>query len=143
MEDHNRTVRNVNRQETIRQAFEADPYAAAQGIRLDEITDDRVVVSLVVTENHVNFHGVTHGGTLFSLADCAFALASNAHGDAAVAIDTHLAITAASQVGDVLTATAHEMTRGRTLGTYRIDITRTDGRTVGLFTGTVFVKSKE
>ncbi|MEN8240189.1 MAG: hotdog fold thioesterase [Actinomycetota bacterium] len=129
-----------DRNRIITRAFETDPYAAAQGIRLDRITEDGVVVSLVVTDDHVNFHGVTHGGALFSLADCAFALASNAHGDAAVAIDTHLSITAASHVGDVLTATAHEMTRGRTLGTYRIDITRTDGRTVGLFTGTVFIR---
>ena len=30
-------------------------------------------------------------------------------------------------------------TRGRTLATYRVDVTRQDGRTVALFTGTVFI----
>ena len=97
-------------------------------------------MSLLVRPDHVNFLGGTHGGVLFSLADCAFSLASNAHGDTAVAIDTHLAITAGSDVGDTLTATAREMTRGRSLATYRVDVTRGDGRTVALFTGTVFIR---
>ncbi|MEN8041398.1 MAG: hotdog fold thioesterase [Actinomycetota bacterium] len=132
----------MDREQTIRDAHDGDPYARAQGVRLDAVTDDGVIVSMEVTADHVNFHGVTHGGALFSLADCAFALASNAHGDAAVAIDTHLAITAASHVGDRLTAIAREKTRGRRLGTYQIEITRTDGRTVGLFTGTVFINQE-
>jgi hypothetical protein len=36
-------------------------------------------------------------------------------------------------------ATATEITRGRTLGSYRVIITRPDGGTVGLFTGTALV----
>jgi acyl-CoA thioesterase len=94
----------------------------------------------MVRPDQVNFLGGTHGGVLFSLADCAFSLASNAYGEPAVAIDTHLAITAASDIGETLTATAREMTRGRSLATYRVDVERSDGRTVALFTGTVFVK---
>jgi len=128
------------RQETIRRAFEADAYAAAQGFSLDAVTDEAVVVSMVVRDDHLNFHNVTHGGALFSLADCAFSLASNAHGDVAVAIDTHLALTSGSKRGNTLTATAVEVTRGRTLATYRVDVARDDGRVVGLFTGTVFIK---
>ena len=95
---------------------------------------------MTVRDDHVNFLGGTHGGVVHSLADCAFSLASNAYPEDAVAIDTHLAITAASDVGEVLTAAAREVTRGRTLATYRVDVSRSDGRTVGLFTGTVFIK---
>ncbi len=130
----------TDRDHNVRTAFDADPYANAQGFALGEVTDDAITVSTTVREDHANFHGGTHGGVLFSLADCAFSLASNAHGDPAVAIDTHLAITAPSGVGEVLTATAHEMTRGRSLATYRVDVTRSDGRIVALFTGTVFVR---
>ena len=128
------------RDHNVRTAFASDPYANAQGFVLSDVSDDAITVSMTVREDHANFHGGTHGGVLFSLADCAFSLASNAHGDPAVAIDTHLAITSPSGVGEVLTATAHEMTRGRSLATYRVDITRTDGRIVALFTGTVFVR---
>ena len=76
---------------------------------------------------------------LFSVADCAFSLASNAHGDRAVAIDTHLALTAGTTAGDALTAVAEEVTRGRTVATYRVVVSRDDGRVCGLFTGTVHV----
>ncbi len=131
----------TSREQNIREAFASDPYASAQGFRLTEVTDTQIAVSLIVRDDQVNFHGGTHGGVLFSLADCAFSLASNAHGNPAVAIDTHLAITASSSVGDELTATAHEMTLGRSLATYRVDVIRGDGRIVGLFTGTVFVRS--
>ena len=128
------------RQDAIETSFDSDPYASAQGFTLGEVTGESVAVSMVVRNDQLNFHEVLHGGALFSLADCAFSLASNAHGDTAMAIDTHLALTAPAKLGDTLTATATEMTRGRTLATYRVDVTRQDGRTAGLFTGTVFIK---
>ncbi len=127
----------------ITDSFAADPYTASQGMVLGEITESSVSVSMVVREDHVNFLGGTHGGVVFSLADCAFALASNAHPEDAVAIDTHLAITAPTVIGDTITATAVEATRGRSLATYRVDVTRDDDRTVALFTGTVFIKQKK
>ena len=123
----------------VRRLFEADRYAAAQGIELVDPSPGSITVAMPLGGDHMNFYDVTHGGALFSLADCAFSLASNAHGDRAVAIDTHLALTAGTKEGDVLTAVAEELTRGRTLATYRITITRSDGRTCGLFTGTVHV----
>jgi acyl-CoA thioesterase len=119
--------------------FSADRYAAAQGIRLVNPGPESITVEMPLTGDHMNFYDVTHGGALFSLADCAFSLASNAHGDRAVAIDTHLALTSGTGEGDTLTAVAEEMTRGRSLATYRITITRGDGRVCGLFTGTVHV----
>ena len=128
------------REEIIRRAFDGDPYAAAQGFSLEYVTEESVAVSMVVRDDHLNFYDVLHGGALFSIADCAFSLASNAHGDMAVAIDTHLALTAPTRIGETLTATAIEANRGRTLATYRVDVVKGDGRTVGLFTGTVFIR---
>jgi len=57
-----------------------------------------------------------------------------------MAIDTHLALTAASRLGDTLTAAAIEITRGKNLATYRVNVTRDNDRMVGLFTGTVFIR---
>lgn len=130
----------ATRETTVREAFENDPYVRSQGFRLVSITDNDIVVAMTVRHDHINFFGGTHGGVVFSLADCAFSLASNAYEEPAVAIDTHLAITASSRAGDELTATAREMTRGKTLATYRVDVTRADGRIVGLFTGTVYIR---
>lgn len=129
----------MDRRKRIEHAIANDPYAASQGFSLGAVTDEAVTVNMTVRDDQVNFLGGTHGGVIHSLADCAFSLASNAYPEDAVAIDTHLAITAASDVGEVLTATAREQTRGRTLATYRVDVTRGDGRTVALFTGTVFL----
>ncbi len=117
----------------------ADPYAAGLGVSLEEVAETEIVVSMVVEERHTNFLGGGHGGMVFSLADVAFSLASNAAGDRAVAIDTHLVLTGATRVGDRLEARAIEATRGRTLGTYRVTVTRPDGRVVALFTGTVHI----
>lgn len=125
--------------ERVAGLLSADPYARSLGIELVGVDEDEIVIALVVAESHVNFLGVGHGGMVFSLADCAFSLASNEAGEPAVAIDTHLVLTAASRVGDRLEARVREVSRGRTLGTYRAEVTRGDGRTVALFTGTVFI----
>ena len=49
----------------------------------------------------------------------------------------NLALTAGGTEGDVFVAEATPVNVGRTLGVYRVVVTRTDGRTVGEFTGTV------
>lgn len=119
----------------------SDGYAKALGVELVAVTSDEIVVGLDVTEAHLNFLEVGHGGMVFSLADCAFSLASNNAGDRAVAIDAHLVLTAATRFRDRLEARVIESSRGRTLGTYRVEVTRQDGRIVGLFTGTVHIRS--
>ena len=127
----------MTRDTRIRELFTQDEFADHLGMRL--VGTDPVVVEMPLTTRHHNFHQGTHGGAVFSVADCVFSLASNAAGRAAVAIDTHLVFTAPTEAGDVLTATAEEMTRGRTLATYRVVVQRGDGRTCGLFTGTVSI----
>ena len=127
------------RQSRVEEMLGGDPFARSLGIELVSVTDEEIVVQMVVGESHVNFLGVGHGGMVFSLADCAFSLASNSAGDRAVAIDTHLVLTAPSKPGDQLTATVSAASRGRTLGTYRVDVSREDGRKVALFTGTVHI----
>ncbi len=121
--------------------FEDDAYAGELGVQLVGVTADELVVGLTVEDRHLNFLGGGHGGMVFSLADCAFSLASNSAGPQAVAIDTHMVFTAAARPGDRLTATATELSRGRTLGTYHVKVVREDGRVAGLFTGTVHISA--
>jgi acyl-CoA thioesterase len=123
----------------VEEMLDNDRFARALGVGLVGVTPDEIVVGLEVTEDHLNFLDVGHGGMVFSLADCAFSLGANNAGERAVAIDTHLVITAATRAGDHLEAAVRESSRGRTLGTYHVDVTRHDGRPVGLFTGTVHI----
>ena len=125
--------------ERVARLLADDNYAQGLGIELVEVTLEEITVSMEVNESHANFLGVGHGGMVFSLADCAFSLASNSAGDPAVAIDTHLVLTAACRPGDRLEARVRQVSRGRTLGTYRAEVTRGDGRTAALFTGTVYI----
>ncbi len=128
-------------EDRVRTLLEADNYARHLGIQLVSVADDEIVVAMEVTADMLNFLSVGHGGAVFSLADCAFSLASNNAGDRAVAIDTHLVLTAGASEGDRLTASISETSRGRTLGTYRAEVRRGDGRTAALFTGTVHITS--
>jgi acyl-CoA thioesterase len=114
-----------------------DPYAALLGVGLVSVDDASIVLRMEVRPDMANFTGTTHGGAVFSLADCALSLASNVAGPA-VAVDTHLAVTAGSSPGETLEATVVEEAAGNRLATYRVTVRRGDGRVCGVFTGTVF-----
>jgi acyl-CoA thioesterase len=119
-----------------------DGLAMSLGIEYVAGGPGHATVRLRVRRAHLNFHGTCHGGTVFTLADTAFGLASNSHGIAAAAIDAHLSFNTAVRDGELLTATARERSRGRRLATYGVDVTREDGRVVSVFTGTVFISGE-
>ena len=107
-----------------------DRLMALLGIECVDGGLGRAAASLAVRADHLNFNGTCHGGVTFALADSAFGLASNSHGVIAAAIDAHITYQVAVRSGDVLTATATEVSRSRKLGVYRIDVTRQDGAMV-------------
>lgn len=119
-----------------------DKFARGLGIRCVDAGPGRAVVRMTVQEKHLNFNGTGHGGMLFTLADMAFGLASNSHGVVAAGIDAHITYHVAAQLGDVLTATATEVSRSRKLAVYRVELTREDDTLVASFTGTVYVTSR-
>ncbi|MBI2319129.1 MAG: hotdog fold thioesterase [Betaproteobacteria bacterium] len=92
--------------------------------------------------DHLNFMGTCHGGAIFTLADTAFGLASNSHGPVAAGIDAHVTYHLPVKLGEVLTATAAEVSRSRKLAVYRVDVTREDGALTSVFTGTVYISSR-
>lgn len=115
-----------------------DGLAAALGMKYVSGGPGRAAVRLVVGEQHLSFNGTCHGGVVFSLADMAFGLASNSHGTLAAGIDAHITYQVAVQRGDVLTATATEVSRTKRLAVYRVDVARADGTLTSTFTGTVY-----
>ena len=126
---------------SVRSLIDADPFAKELGVDLVGVTSDEIVLSLEVTDRLTNFLGLGHGGVVFSLADIGMSYASNVQEGTSLAIDAHLALMAPSRSGDQLVARITEVSRGRTLGTYRAEVTRSDGRSVGSFTGTVHISS--
>ncbi len=94
--------------EDLREKIAADPYCDRLGIDLVELEAGFARTRLTITDDLVNFHGTPHGGAIYSLADAAFAAASNSHGDTAVALETNVSYLSAVEVGTTLVATAEE-----------------------------------
>ena len=120
----------------------ADPLAADLGVEYLAAGAGHATLRLQVVRRHLNFMNTCHGGVIFALADCAFALAANSHGAVAAAIDAHITYQIAVVAGDTLTATAQELSRSNKLAVHRVDVTRQDGALVSTFTGTVYITAK-
>jgi len=128
-------------QERVAGLIERDAFVQSLGITLVDAREGRVTIAMDVTAGHINFHGGCHGGVIFAFADTAFGLASNSGGTVSIGIDTHTAFIRGVREGDLLTATAEEISRSRKVGVYRVDVSR-DGETVSTFTGTVHVTGR-
>jgi len=105
------------------------------GFDLIELTPARCVLSFTVRADMTNGFGVCHGGVLFTVADTAFAAASNAAGAPSMAVGCSIQYLAPARVGDVLTAVCEEQHRGRRRGIYDVRITGQAGEVVALFRG--------
>ncbi len=90
-----------------------------------------------------NGFGITHGGITFSFADSALAFASNGYGRQSVALDCSISFPNAVKVGDVLTASANEISLSYKIGVYNIEVHNQRNELVGSFKGTVYRTSKE
>ncbi len=124
-----------------RRLFEADAFSALLGIQLIDADDDRAHLSLLLTDQHLNFLGGAHGGINFSLADMAFGLASNSRNVMSIGIDAHIYYIACARRGDRLEAISDLVSRNRRTAVFRVDVRR-DEETLATFTGTVYVTGK-
>lgn len=122
-----------------------DAFNALLGLEVVSAAPERAETRVRVTEAHLNFFGVCHGGLVFSVADAAFGIAANAGGRLAAMIDAHLTMTAPARPGDQLVAVSERVSESRRLAVYRVIVRKcgADGApdaVVGAFTGTVYVR---
>ncbi len=120
--------------------FEEDSYARQAGIELIDVSPGRARVKMEIREQHLNSHRTVHGGSIFTLADTAFALASNSHGIPAAAINAHISFLTAARSG-ILYAEAEEFSRNPKLASYTVHVTGEDGQRIAIFQGMVFRKT--
>ncbi|NDJ34563.1 MAG: hotdog fold thioesterase [Chloroflexi bacterium] len=119
------------RKQAIEDHIRTDPFAAFLGAELEAVDEGYSRVSLVVTEAMLNFHGITHGGLVFSLGDIGFAAASNSRGQTAVALNVTTSFLSATRAGDHLVAEVTEQHAAGPIATYAIVVTeRQSGRLV-------------
>lgn len=118
-----------------REMYAKDRTSQFLRIALDEIRPGHARMSLRVTEDMVNGHGMCHGGFIFTLADSAFAYSCNSHNHNAVASGCAIEFLAPAQVGDNLTAVADEHALAGRSGIYDIDVRNQDGKLIAVFRG--------
>ncbi|MCS6965129.1 hydroxyphenylacetyl-CoA thioesterase PaaI [Thermoflexus sp.] len=114
-----------------------DPFMTTLGMEGEILSPGRARTRGIVRPEHLNLHGTAHGGFVYTLADAAFALASNSHGVRAVALSTHMEYLRPVQAGDSLEAIAEEIHRGSRTALYRVEVRRGE-ELVAWFTGWVY-----
>ena len=125
--------------EEIIQFFKKDKFATSSGIELLKVSPGYAKARMQIEEKHLNALRAVQGGALFTLADLAFAAASNAYGNAAVGINANISFVKAATKG-TLTAEARETSINPKISTYTVDITDDDGDIVAIFQGMAYRK---
>ena len=121
--------------EEIVRFFEKDLFAAETGAVIDEIDDRYARCSLTLEAKHKNALGAVMGGVYFTLADFAFAVASNWQGDTMVSLNSQIAYLGAAK-GNMLIAEAVCLKDGRTTAYYEIRIKDELGNTAAVVSTT-------
>jgi acyl-CoA thioesterase len=114
-----------------------DRFCELLGIKPIELKDGYAKLTMKVAKEHTNALGFTHGGVIFSFADCAFAEASNFGDKIAVAVQVSINFLRPTVEGDVLTAEANKISDGKTFSVYSITVKK-DDKTVAVFNGLAY-----
>jgi acyl-CoA thioesterase len=126
---------------SARRLLASDRWAAVAGAKLVEVREGYARARMRLRPDHLNGVGVAQGGAVFTLADFAFAAASNSHGTVAVALDTSITFARPALRG-VLTAEAREDSLSRRVSVCNVRVTDESGQVVALFRGTAFRKEE-
>ena len=127
--------------QNIRNFLKRDRFAELCGIELLEISPGRARARMEIKDCHLNGANITHGGAIFSLADLAFAAASNSHGTIAVAINASISFFKAIAKGTLI-AEAEEVSFNPKLASYTIRVRDDEGSLVAQFQGMVYRKKE-
>jgi len=115
--------------------FSRDQASQQLGMKIISVAPGRAVLTMTVDNRMVQGHGACHGGYLFTLADSAFAFSCNTYDKATVASGCTIEYVNPAKEGDLLTATAQELSRGNRTGVYDITITNQNQQVVAYFRG--------
>jgi acyl-CoA thioesterase len=118
------------------EAMWADDRASrALGMEILDIAPGRATLAMTIRETMTNGHGMCHGGYIFTLADSAFAFASNGYDQRAVAQHCSISFVRPAQLGERLTAECIERSRAGRGGIYDVSVKGGDGMLVAEFRG--------
>ena len=103
--------------------WKEDDASQGLGMQIVDVKAGQATLSMIVRPDMVNGHQMAHGGFIFTLADSAFAFACNSHNDKSVAAQGSITFIKPGKLGDVLLATAREISRSGRSGIYDVRVT--------------------
>jgi len=133
----------VNKTRDFKDIVEKDPFASLLGIKMDKVEAGYARAHVKVKEEFQNFSRFVHGGLVFSLADQAFAAASNSFECLALALQMSINYLSPPAIGDELIAEAKQIHLGRKISVYRIKVTNSSGKLMADCQGTVYQKERD
>ena len=126
----------------VRDFFKKDHFAMENGIEVIDAAQGYAKTRVEVESRHLNGAGVVQGGALFTLADLAFAVASNTSGKVALGVNMQMSCMKATRSGTLI-AEATELSRSRKISHCQVRITNEKDELVALFNGTAYVLDQD
>lgn len=117
----------------IREFFAKDRFATENGAVIEAVGKNTATVVMKIESRHRNAAGIVMGGAIFTLADFAFAVASNHEKLGTVSLNANITFLRASK-GDKLIATAECVRDGRTTCYYRVSVIDNTGALIAEIT---------
>ena len=105
------------------------------GMHVAAIGPGTCTMTMTVRADMLNGYGTCQGGLVAALADSCFAFACNAYNEITVASGFNVEIMAPGRAGDVLTATAVEVSKAGRMGVYDVDVRNQRDERVVAFRG--------
>ena len=112
-----------------------DRASALLGMVVHRDDFGHAVVSMLLRDDMMNGHDVTHGGFVFALADTTFAIACNDDVDVTLAAGADITFLKPTRAGQTLTATTLERARSGRSGIYDVTVVDDTGDVVAEFRG--------
>jgi acyl-CoA thioesterase len=106
--------------------WKEDDASKGLGMELVEVKSGQATLTMIIQPHMVNGQRIAHGGFIFTLADSAFAFACNSHNERAVAAEGNISFIRPGKLGDLLVATAREISRSGRSGIYDVRVTVDD-----------------
>lgn len=110
-------------QPVLHEVLVGDPFARFLGATLEAVRPGYARMSLVLRPELAGPHGMTHGGTVFALAEAALAAATHAYNLVHLALNVNITFHQATRPGDTLVAEVQEQRAGNRTGGYTITVT--------------------
>ena len=117
----------------IRERFNRDAFAAGMGAYIESVFDDGALCSAKISPHLLNSYGGVQGGAIFTLADFAFAVASNIKDKLTLSLNCNITFMRPVK-GSVIYARAKRISEGRRTCLYEVTVYDDEGTSVAHMT---------